>query len=272
VNQSVFFKKLLFLGVCLTLTGQGYGFSVFSYIPAFLKPKSIAQPCIAYISIPEDPDFYAIARQLVAATKNPAIDGAILLINNLGGNLGAYCVIHDLIKKLSETKPVVGVIGAYAFSCGYLLASATNFIFAHAASGIGSIGVVSTVQRYKNPKVKNDTIEADLQIEVMRAGEFKGLYDQYAPDLTEPQKKAIGDELDESYALFIELVAQNKKLNKDDYRKWAEGRTFLLQKAQEFGLIDERGTIFDAEEKVRELVIAQHPSVYYAPGVQLITV
>lgn len=209
---------------------------------------------VAIIYVPENLDFKQLTLNLVGAVKDKEIKGIILMISNFGGSFGAYSAIHDLIKKITEIKPVIALISDGACSCGYLIASPANYIIAHRGSSIGHIGLYSQICKYKNPKQKGE-VQADMNFEIFQAGEYKMLYNSYSKDLTEEQKKYVQERLDKDYEVFLNMVSENRKLDLAKCKDWADGKIFNGHDALALGLIDEIGTILDAEKKIIELAM-----------------
>jgi len=222
-------------------------------------PQPIS-PKVAVIEIFDPINFKESAKQLFNATKETNIVGVIVMVNSGGGSSGDFAVIHDMVKKLASVKPVVCLVMGRAYSGGYLIASAATVVLAHSVSGIGSIGVEMSVDRFTNTHIKDGKIKADLTVEVMKAGEFKDLFNPYLPELTEDQRAFMQAKMMKSYDTFIKLVAKNRNLLADDYKTWAEGKYFDASEALEIGLIDEIGTIFDAEERIKELIVQRNPN------------
>lgn len=248
-------------------------FSVRDYLPTILHKEEVAiesiMPKVAVIYLDEALDFKKTANNLVSAAKNKEILGIVLIINNFGGSVGAYSVIHDLIKKVSTIKPVISLICQGAYSCGYMVASASTYIFAHSLSDVGNIGVLSEITRYKNPKVKTNLI-ADMNVELLQAGEFKTLHMYYAKDLLPHEKEYLQDILDQTYQKFLEMVARNRNLDITQYKEWAEGKTFIAPEALRLGLIDEIGTIFDVQQKMLSLITKKNSNVTYSDDIEFV--
>lgn len=203
--------------------------------------------------------FEDIEQELFEATKRQDVVGIILVINSNGGNAGDFSVVHDMIKKFSSTRPVVALIAGGALSGGYMIASAANNIMAHSVSDIGNIGIIRFIDRYKDPRVSRDTLEAGLSTDMFIAGEFKGIENPFAKELSDNQRAYLQASLLKSYDIFLTLVAQNRHIKKEDYKLWAEGKIFLPAEAIELGLIDDIGTIFDAQEKIKQLILERNP-------------
>jgi protease-4 len=228
-------------------------------LPWFSKSQPVT-PKVVAIEIFDPINFKDVAGELFRATKREDVVGVILMVSCNGGSVGDFSVIHDMVKKLASVKPVVSLVGGSAYSCGYMVASAADVIFAHSSSDIGSIGVYIDIKRYSNVSLKNDGIEADVKTDLFTAGEFKALTNPYGPELTDAQRTFMQAQIMKTYYAFIALVAQNRGLNKEDYKIWAEGKVFDAPEALELGLIDAIGTIFDVEDKIKQLIVKRNPN------------
>jgi protease-4 len=238
-------------------------------LPWFSKPQLVASKVVT-IEIFDPINFKDVAGQLFRATKREDIVAVILMVDSSGGSAGDFSVVHDMVKKLASKKPVVCLVAGSAYSGGYMIASAADVIFAHSVSGIGSIGVYKGYERYSNPHIKNDGLEADLKSEIFRAGEFKDLGNPYLPDLTDSQRTFLQVAVMKSYETFRKLVVQNRGLHEEDYKIWAEGKAFEASEALELGLIDYIGTIFDAEDKVKQLIVERNPNFGSTDAIEFI--
>lgn len=224
-------------------------------MPWYTAPKQKAPTSkVAVLKISDPIKFDEMATSLFAAAKQPDIAGVLLVINSYGGSMSEFSVLHDMIKKLASIKPTVCLVTGAAYSAGYLLASAAHVVIAHSLSGIGAIGVYRCVERYKNVRIKEGNIEGDLKNELLYAGEQKVINNPYAQELTDAQKVVLQAQLARLYDQFISMVAHNRHLDKAMATQWAEGKSFEAAEALKLGLIDEIGTIFDAEEKIKGLV------------------
>jgi protease IV len=236
----------------------------------FSKSQQLAQPHVMVIEMYDPINFKECAAQLFRATKDTNVVGVILMMNSRGGETCNFSVIHDMVKKLTDAKPVVCLVMGSALSGGYMVASAATVVLAHTLSEVGSIGTYVSVDRYKNTRVKDDKIKADLKVEIVKAGEFKALFNPYLPELTESQRSFIQAQLMREYDDFINLVVQNRNLKKDDYKVWAEGKKFDAVEALELGLIDGIGTIFHVEEMIKGLVLERNPHFGQPDAIEIV--
>lgn len=247
----------LFLSIPMSCTGMAYIKNIFYPQEPTQKTAEAIKPQVAVIYISNEPDFKQLAINLTEAAKNNEIMAILLMIDNSGGNVGTFSLIHDLVKKIRTIKPVVSLITGGAYSCGYMLASATDYIIAPSGSEIGCIGTIVEIQRWKDAKKTGD-IEATLGVEIFHGGEFKAISNPYN-ELTDKDRDYIQSIAEQSYDYFLKVVAENRNLSLENYKEWAEGKIFIASKALKLGLIDEIGTIFEAEDKIIELIRQKNP-------------
>ena len=271
-------KKLL-LALLAFASTFAYSFNLDTLIHHFYKREEIVQDLpqdpltasIGIIYITRNTNFYEIAPQIISAAKNQELHGIILIIDNNGGPIGTFSMMHDLIKKMSEKKPVIAWIVNEAQSGGYAIACSANYIIASRAAVIGSIGAIFEVWRYKEPKVLSNDLHAKTDVEIIKAGKFKSIFNAYSAPLTDFDREYLQDRINHFYQLFLMQVAQDRNLDLEDYKIWAEGQNFSGLEALELGLIDEIGTYFDVENKMIELLTKKFPSILFAQEINCIT-
>jgi len=171
--------------------------------------------------------------------KDSNIKGLIIRIDSGGGSPEASEEIADAIQRLKI--PTVAVVRESADSGAYLIASATNRIFASEFSDVGSIGVT---QSYVDNSQKN--IQDGLTFNQLSVGQFKDTLNPDKP-LTPEEKTLVMRDVNILYQDFIQKVADNRKLAVDKVKQLADGSTMLGVQAKDNGLIDEIGDINSAK-------------------------
>lgn len=262
-------KKILYVGllvITVPILGMNYIKSIFykSTITTTEKTEphvTTVKPLIANIFINNEIVFTQTMNDLQNAANNPAVHGILLLIDNYGGSTGNYSALHDMVKKVATFKPVVGLIIGNAFSGGYWVASACDYLICPSCSELGSIGSLYEITKYKDPKMTGN-LEALLEVDVVTAGEYKGLTHPHKA-WSDSHRAFIKAHTDKMYMLFAKSVAQNRKLDMQKYQEWADAKVFLSPEALELGLVDQIGTIFEAEDKLRELINARNPDIVF---------
>lgn len=264
-------KKFLLLLTMFGISFSSFGlefskeYSDQNVIPTIAAEKiaetQLIKPGMGVIYINPQVDFKQVMSSLVQATKNKEIFGILLIVDCNGGDMGAFSALHDLIKKITEIKPVVSLVIGSALSAGYLAIAATDYIVAQMLSGLGCIGVITEIQKYKEVTLKGN-LEADLDVEIIYDGEFKAIWHPYKK-LSDKERKYVQEYNTKYYQIFLKIVAQDRKLSLADFAEWAEGKLFIADEALQLGLIDEIGTIFEAESKMLELIHKKNPDIRF---------
>ncbi len=172
--------------------------------------------------------------------NNDTIKAVIVEINSSGGSPIASEEIMNTIKRLG--KPTVAVIREGAVSGGYLIASATNRIFASEFSDIGGIGVTISYLDHSQKNQKEGIIYQQLS-----TGKFKDSGDPDKP-LNAEERELFMRDVKVMHEFFVKNVAKNRKLDIEKVRKLADGSSMLGIAAKENGLIDQIGGTQEAKD------------------------
>lgn len=174
--------------------------------------------------------------------KGRNIAGILLHINSPGGAHpdvdGMYRAVRDYAQK--RRIPIYAYAESMALSGGYYMAVAAEKIFASPSALIGSIGVVL-------PPMINFSGAMDkfgLQSVTVSAGEDKDLMNPTRPWRPNEQLP-LKEMADFYYEQFVELVALNRDIDKQDIIEDVKARFYPSQKALELGLIDNANATFD---------------------------
>lgn len=178
----------------------------------------------------------AMKDDLSLAAKREAVKAVYLEINSPGGEVTASDLLYHMIKKFTEEtkKPVIAHIGAMGASGAYYTACGCKKIYALPTSMIGSIGVLLQTMNVEELAtkigIKAVTIKSDKT----------PMKDVLSPfrQATEEEKAMLLELVETSYQRFVDIVAENRKLNREDVIKAANGSVYTAQKAQKLGLID----------------------------------
>ena len=193
----------------------------------------------------------AVRYALDTAAANPNIKAILLDIDSTGGTGAAGEEIAKAVRGFG--KPTVAVIHTSGLSAAYLIAAASERVYALEGSIVGSIG---TTLSFLNQAEKNK--KEGIKFEQLSSGPYK---DMFSPDkpLTEAERALIQREVTLATDLFIRLVSEYRHLSADKVKSLADGSAVLGQEALENGLIDTIGTRADAvkyiEEKIGEPMV-----------------
>jgi protease IV len=174
------------------------------------------------------------------------VRAVVLRIDSPGGSATASDDLWRAIKRLDQEKPVIASLGRVAASGGYYAAVGARRIVSHATTLTGSIGIVAGKLTIA-PLLER----AGIRIEGPSFGARAGMYD---PDrrFTEDEKRAARRELERFYRVFLERVAEGRKMAMFDVEKLAQGRVYTGRRALGLNLVDEVGTFDVALTRARE--------------------
>lgn len=191
-----------------------------------------------------------VSTSLAKAFSIKEAPAVAILINSPGGSPVQSGLIFSRIRQLAKQKEKTVLIFAedVAASGGYLIACAGDEIYAHDASVIGSIGVISAGFGF------TELIEKiGVERRVYTAGESKSMLDPFQPEKDEDidrLKQLQGD----IHTYFKDLVRDRRgdKL-KAPRKQLFSGEIWVGKKAVSAGLIDGVGTLREVlEEKYGE--------------------
>ena len=178
-------------------------------------------------------------RQLVEYYRAKAL---IVYIDSPGGTTyGGEELFHSL-REIANEKPVVAVIGTLGTSAGYLVALASDRIFARATSLTGSIGVLM-----ETAEISQLLESVGISTEAIKSGAFKGTPSPFEP-MSEASRRVVQSVVDDSNRWFVGILAERRGLSPDEARALGNGRVYTGRQALEVGLIDELGAAIDARK------------------------
>ncbi|MBQ8488112.1 MAG: signal peptide peptidase SppA, partial [Prevotella sp.] len=181
---------------------------------------------------------------------NDDVKAVVLRVNSPGGSAVASEQIWHAIKRLKEKKPVVVSMGGMAASGGYMISAAANYIYAEPTTITGSIGIFGLVPNFTGLVTDKLGVTFD--------GTKTNRYTDYAENLVLSNDNA--DEIgfmqtyvDRGYATFLGIVADGRKMSRNQVHEIAQGRVWLATDAIPIKLVDKLGSLDDAVKKAAEL-------------------
>jgi len=167
--------------------------------------------------------------------EDDSVKAVIVAINSPGGTTAGGEELYEGLRRLAEAKPTISVIRELGASAAYMSAIATDRIFARRLSIVGSIGVL--YQHFNAGKLL-DTIGIDL--DKVASGPLKA-----EPDYDEPLEGAvrasIGELVQDSFAWFVDIVAERRNMPRAAVLALADGRIVTGRQGVENGLVDAIG-------------------------------
>lgn len=169
------------------------------------------------------------------------VKAVIIEISSPGGTFTGGEAMYKAIRKLTETKPVVAVMGGMATSGAYMAAIAADRIYAGSGTITASIGVIM-----QSADVTGLLDKIGVKPEIIKSGAVKA-----SPNPTEPLSPAARGQLqgiiDALHLQFMEMVAERRHLTVADVReRTGDGRIMLGPMAVKAGLVDAIGDVNSA--------------------------
>jgi protease-4 len=164
----------------------------------------------------------------------------IVSIESPGGTTSGAERLYDHLRKLSEKKPTVAVVGGMAASGGYIAAMGTERIVAQGTSLVGSIGVLF---QYPNMSKLLETV--GVKMEEVKSSPLKASPNPY--EQTSPEARAaLAMLVKDSFDWFKGLVRERRQLEGSALDQVTDGRVFTGRQALDLKLIDQIGSEAEA--------------------------
>jgi protease-4 len=195
----------------------------------------------------------AMVKTLKEVAKDESVKAVVLRIDSPGGSALASDLIWHEIREVKKKKPVIASVGNMAASGGYYLACGADRIVAEPTSIVGSIGVLG------GKIVIGDALhEYGINSVTFPASPEPGAAARaaYLSALTpwdDATRERVQKEMEEIYQLFVERVAEGRKLPVDKVKAVAQGRIWSGSQGLERGLVDELGGLGRALAIARDL-------------------
>jgi len=217
-------------------------FSIFIYLIDYFenvgKKKVVIYELKGIITTEDKPNSIVMDKVIKDLKRlNKSYDGIIIKINSPGGDAYATKKIAEVVKKISEGKPIVSCVDEIATSGAYWVISQTDYIVADEFSIVGSIGVFSSYLDFAGLLDK-------LGIHYNRLvwGKYKDMLTPFK-NLTEDEKTLFMNKTKFLYEYFVKEVAEGRGLDYNYTKKLATGEFFFGKEALDKGLIDEFGDL-----------------------------
>ena len=180
------------------------------------------------------------AALLRKARLDDTVKAVVLYVDSPGGSAFASEVIRQEVENIKAAgKPLVVSMSTYAASGGYWISAGADEIWAAPSTITGSIGIFGMFMTYEN------TLDyLGVHADGVGTTEFAGMSPVRALD---PRiGEVIQRNIEHGYNQFIELVANEREMDKAAVDKIAQGRVWIGQTALELGLVDKLGYLDDA--------------------------
>ena len=177
--------------------------------------------------------YEGLFRQVRAARDDASVQGVVFEVDSYGGEVAGAFDIATEMHALSQVKPTIAILTDFAYSAGYLLASAARQIIIPETGGAGSIGVV-TLHADFSAHLKDNGVVVTL----LAAGKHKVDGNEFEP-LADDVRTRIKGELESVRRLFAEAVGLHRgaRLTTDAALR-TEAQCYRGPEAVDIGLAD----------------------------------
>ena len=165
--------------------------------------------------------------------------GILLKINSPGGAAATSEELAKLVLSLRQEVPVVTSIGDSACSGAYMVAAASNYIFANTMSWTGSIGVIMILPNYQELSKK-----FGVAFKTIKSGKMKDLGSPFR-EMTPEEENYLETLIKKAHREFVNFIKLTRP-NAINLDELADGRILDASTALENNLIDRLGTEDDA--------------------------
>lgn len=195
-----------------------------------------------------EPYTATVMEKLDKIAKDEQYKSVLFIMGSPGGSPTASEELSEYLKEYQKEMNVTMYVDSIAASGGYYIASAVKPLIANKNAIVGSIGVI--MPHYNIGELaKKIGVEEDF----MAAGKFKKPITMFSKIDEENREYMSKNLLEPTYENFIEAVANNRGIDKEEIRAVAEGKIYVASLPEIQGvLIDEISSLYKVKAKIRE--------------------
>lgn len=186
----------------------------------------------------KDPDMLVMFEEIA---DDPDVQALIVNISSPGGTFGGGEAYFKVLRQISDSKPVVAIMGDLATSGAYMTAIAADRIYASRGTITGSVGVIM-----QSANITGLLDKLGIEPEIIKSGPAKAVpnpMEELSPD-SRAQLQGIIDELQ---GMFLQMVSDRRGKSVAELNAViGDGRILTGTAAADAGLIDEVGDENDA--------------------------
>jgi signal peptide peptidase SppA len=180
-----------------------------------------------------------IQAMLRAADGADDVQRILLDVDSPGGVAVGTSETAQLVREISQRKPVQAFSRGQVASAAYWIASAADRLVVSASTEGGSIGVVLLHVEFSAAEK-----EAGISVTEITSGRFKRIASAHSP-LTPEGRAHLQSLVDSHFAVFQTAVGQNRNLSGDALNEVTQGQIFIGEDIVAAGLADAVGTMSD---------------------------
>jgi protease IV len=186
---------------------------------------------------------------LSQAGSDPSVAAVVLEVNSPGGGVTASDEMHQSILDFekSTNKPVVVSMQDVTASGGYYISTAADHIVANETTLTGSLGVIFEITNFAEAADKYGIKQV-----VIKSGKYKDIGSAFR-EMTPEERNIFQSIVDQSYAQFVHVISEGRKIPEDRVREIADGRVYSGLQAKRLGLVDSFGGLDEASDIAGDL-------------------
>ena len=174
-------------------------------------------------------------RTIERIAEDDRVKAVIIDINSPGGTTAGGEELYEALSRLRTEKPVVAVIRELGASAAYMTAVAADRVIARRLSIVASIGVL---YQHVDAGKLFDTI--GINLDKVATGPLKA-EPSFDEPMSPPVRQSLQALVDDSFAWFVDIVAERRGLERPVVLGLADGRIMTGRLGVETGLIDANG-------------------------------
>ena len=181
--------------------------------------------------------------------EDESYKSVLFIMGSPGGSPTASEELSEYLKAFQKDMNVTMYVDSIAASGGYYIASAVKPLIANKNAIVGSIGVIMPHYNF-GELAKKVGVEEDF----MAAGKFKKPISMFAKIDDENRKYMTEHLLQPTYENFVNAVAKNRGLSKEQILAVAEGKIFVANAPEIKGiLVDEISSLYKVKKEMRKV-------------------
>jgi protease-4 len=196
-----------------------------------IEQKQIARITIEGL-ITEDRDLLNLIKKISESKK---VAGVILFVNSPGGTTVGGEALFEALRELAKNKPLAAQFGTVATSAAYIAGLATDQIVARGNTITGSVGVI-----FQWPEFSQLLEKLGIKVNEIKSGPLKANPSPFQP-MDATGKAAAEEMVAESQRWFVNLVRTRRGVDTKSIAGLEEGRVFSGRDALTHRLIDQIG-------------------------------
>jgi len=190
-----------------------------------------------------------MSEAILAAANDDNVRAIVIRVDSGGGSaIASDQIWHAVIRAREAGKPVIVSMANAAASGGYYLSAPADYIFAHATTITGSIGVlggkIDLSGTFGMVGLNSETLSVGGEYATAFSGQ---------QSWTESQRAAYRAQMEDIYVDFTQRVADGRDLPMERVLEIARGRVWTGAQAVDLGLVDEIGGFRDAIAMAKQL-------------------